>query len=99
MVKQQTHYVGDACDGGHRRERTMTIEPRPLTAEEDRFRVAKIAAAYPTSDYGMLYAALLHAEQRIAELEGVLRSTHDHYCDEAWTSRGLHAPQCLNYHL
>ena len=88
MVKQQTHYVGDACDGGHRRERTMTIEPRPLTAEL--FWI--VFDGPPGPEPGRFVEV-----ESIAELEGVLRSTHDTYCDEAWTSRGLHAPQCLSY--
>jgi len=43
---------------------------------------------------------------RIAELEAenerlstAIRQTHTNYCTEAWTDRGLHAPECLLYEL
>jgi len=35
------------------------------------------------------------ARSRIAELELLVRWTHTTYCTEAWTTRGLHAPECL----
>ena len=53
----------------------MTIEPRPLTAER-RAEIARNAGSragiedISGDDILALLAALLHAEQRIAELEG-----------------------------
>jgi len=35
------------------------------------------------------------ARSRIAELESLVRWTHTTYCTEAWTTRGMHAPECL----
>lgn len=42
------------------------------------------------------------AERLVAEVErlrAVLRWTHTTYCTEAWTDRGLHAPECLLYEI
>lgn len=36
---------------------------------------------------------------RVDDLEAAIRWTHDTYCDESWTGRGLHAPECLLYEL
>ena len=33
--------------------------------------------------------------EQVARLHDVLRQTHTTYCDEIWTSRDLHAPECL----
>lgn len=35
----------------------------------------------------------------ITRLREVIRSTHTTYCTHDWTSRGLHAPECLLYEL
>jgi len=35
------------------------------------------------------------ARSRISELESLVRWTHTTYCTEAWTTRGMHAPECL----
>ena len=106
LMEPTEHYVGDACEGGHANEGgpPMTITPQPLSPELRAEIYANATSRAGMEDIGggdirALIDELRAAEQRIAELEGVLQSTHDHYCDEAWTSRGLHAPQCLNYHM
>jgi len=35
----------------------------------------------------------------ITRLREVIKSTHTTYCTHDWTSRGLHAPECLLYEL
>jgi hypothetical protein len=42
------------------------------------------------------------AIESLAELErlrDVLRQTHERHCTDAWTSRGLHAPDCLAFEV
>lgn len=42
-----------------------------------------------------LLSQLARAGEENARLNAVLAQTHANYCTEAWTSRGLHAPECL----
>ena len=79
----------------------MTIEPRPLTAKrraeiEDEIASAHFAEAHQSRDTKLwiksardLLAALTHAGQRIAELEGARTCPHEcSACDET-TSGGV----------
>lgn len=38
-------------------------------------------------------------EAELLRLRSVLRQTHVNHCTEAWTGRGLHAPECLLYEV
>lgn len=44
-------------------------------------------------------AACGELRAEVERLRSVLRWTHETYCTEAWTSRGLHAPECLLYEI
>jgi len=77
-------------------------DPTPEQIEEAR-TVWSRAIEEPDDTEFMLYA---RACARIAELEAenerlstAIRQTHTNYCTEAWTDRGLHAPECLLYEL
>jgi hypothetical protein len=35
----------------------------------------------------------------VKRLREVISDTHETYCDESWTDRGLHAPECMAYTL
>ena len=41
--------------------------------------------------------ALEEAREALREARDVFEQTHANHCGEAWTSRGLHAPECLQY--
>lgn len=38
-------------------------------------------------------------EAELLRLRAVVKQTHANYCTEAWTDRGLHAPECLAYEM
>jgi hypothetical protein len=48
--------------------------------------------------YNLKYAVEKMLDE-LTRLREVIKHTHINYCTEAYTSRGLHAPECLLYEL
>lgn len=86
---------------------TMTadeIEKLVAAATPGRWRVR--TEGHTITDDAILIAAAPALALRLAnvlryvdELERDIRQTHVNHCDESWTGRGLHAPDCLLYAL
>jgi len=48
--------------------------------------------------YNLKYAVEKMLDE-LTRLREVIKDTHTKYCTEAYTGRGLHAPECLLYEL
>jgi len=74
----------------------LEAEVERLTRERDEARAEVVACARSQSEAD---DAIEQLDAEVERLREVLRWTHDTYCSEAYTDRGLHAPGCLLYEV